>query len=257
MTKIQLLTKFAGTLILFFIQQHLNRVNGWEWDIFFCFMLLHFMWFNGWDVYTERSRRKMDNGAQALVFLVYLSLAMSHYKIKLDDKAAFLNRLEKQDVRVDSYDITDNKLKGYFEIDVTDEQANIIIKSILKSSPKINTVKEMKQKITKAQLAEIIREEMGKMKTKPAAKPEMDEAGSEIMQWISANGQVLSTLGTLIGITSSAVGAAIASQFKAAKAENPDANFKTLVSKAAGKVLGAADAATGTNTPGQGIGGNK
>jgi len=182
---------------------------------------------------------------------------MSHYKIKLDDKAAFLNRLEKQDVRVDSYDIIDNKLKGYFEIDVTDEQANIIIKSILKSSPKINTVKEMKQKITKAQLAEIIREEMSKMKTKPAVKPEMDESTAEIMQWISANSQVLSTLAGLIGITSSAVGAAIASQFKAAKAENPDANFRTLVSKAAGKVLGAADAATGTNTPGQGIGGNR
>ena len=183
---------------------------------------------------------------------------MSHYKIKLDDKAAFLNRLEKQDVRVDSYDIADNKLKGYFEIDVTDEQANTIIKSILKSSPKINTVKEMKTKITKSQLAEIIREEMGKMKAKPATKkPEMDEAANEIMQWISDNGQVLSTLGTLIGITGSAVGAAIASQFKAAKAENPDANFRTLVSKAAGKVLGAADAATGTNTPGQGIGGNR
>jgi hypothetical protein len=182
---------------------------------------------------------------------------MSHYKIKLDDKAAFLNRLEKQDVRVDSYDIIDNKLKGYFEIDVNDERANIIVKSILKSSPKINTVKEMKQKITKAQLAEIIREEMGKMKAKPAVKPEMDEAANEIMQWISDNSQVLSTLGTLIGITGSAVGAAIASQFKAAKAENPGANFKTLVSKAAGKVLGAADAATGVNTPGQGIGGNR
>jgi hypothetical protein len=181
---------------------------------------------------------------------------MSHYKIKLDDKAAFLNRLEKQDVRVDSYDIIDNKLKGYFEIDVEDEQANTIIKSILKSSPKINTVKEMKQKITKAQLAEIIREEMGKMKGQQA-KPEMDEAGSEIMQWIADNSQVLSTLGTLIGITGSAVGAGIASQYKAAKAENPGANFKTLVSKAAAKVLGAADVATGANTPGQGIGGNK
>jgi putative Mn2+ efflux pump MntP len=63
MTKIQLLTKFAGTLILFFLQQYLNKVNGWEWDVFFSFMLLHFMWFNGWDVYTERSRRKMGNGA--------------------------------------------------------------------------------------------------------------------------------------------------------------------------------------------------
>lgn len=181
---------------------------------------------------------------------------MSHYKIKLDDKAAFLNRLEKLDIRVDSYDIIDNKLKGYFEIDVEDEQANTIIKSILKSSPKINTVKEMKQKITKAQLAEIIREEMGKMKGQQA-KPEMDEAGSEIMQWISDNSQVLSTLGTLIGITGSAVGAGIASQFKAAKAENPGASFGTLVSKAAAKVLGAAEKATGADTPGQGIGGYK
>ena len=63
MTKIQLSIKFMGTLILFFIQQYLNKVNGWEWVVFFSFMVLHFMWFNGWDVYTERSRKKMGNGA--------------------------------------------------------------------------------------------------------------------------------------------------------------------------------------------------
>jgi hypothetical protein len=85
---------------------------------------------------------------------------MSDYKIKLEDKAAFLNRLEKQDVAVDSFDIKDNKLKGYFEFTVDDPQANEIIKTILKQSPKINKINEMQKKITKSQLAQIIREEL-------------------------------------------------------------------------------------------------
>jgi len=89
---------------------------------------------------------------------------MSHYKIKLEDKAAFLNRLEKQDIHIGSYDITDNKYEGYFEVDIEDEYANKIIKSILNKSPKINTIKEMRQQITKTQLKQIIREELGKMK---------------------------------------------------------------------------------------------
>ena len=85
---------------------------------------------------------------------------MSDYKIKLEDKAAFLNSLEKQDVAVDSFDIKDNKLKGYFEFTVDDPQANEIIKTILKQSPKINKINEMQKKITKGQLAQIIREEL-------------------------------------------------------------------------------------------------
>jgi hypothetical protein len=85
---------------------------------------------------------------------------MSDYKIKLEDKAAFLNRLEKQGVAVDSFDIKDNKLKGYFEFTVDDPQANEIIKTILKQSPKINKLKEMKQSLTKGQLRQIIREEL-------------------------------------------------------------------------------------------------
>ena len=89
---------------------------------------------------------------------------MSHYKIKLEDKAAFLNRLEKQDIHIGSYDITDNKYEGYFEVDINDESDNDIIKSMLNKSPKINTIKEMKQQITKTQLKQIIREELGKMK---------------------------------------------------------------------------------------------
>jgi hypothetical protein len=41
---------------------------------------------------------------------------MSTYKIKMEDKAALLNRLEKAEVNTDSYNIIDNKMKGYFEI---------------------------------------------------------------------------------------------------------------------------------------------
>jgi len=84
---------------------------------------------------------------------------MSNYKIKLEDKAAFLNRLEKQDIAIDSFDIKDNKLKGYFEFTVDDPQANEIIKTILKQSPKINRLKE----ITKHQLVQIVREELNKL----------------------------------------------------------------------------------------------
>jgi hypothetical protein len=191
---------------------------------------------------------------------------MSHYKIKLDDKAAFLNRLEKQDVRVDSYDITDNKLKGYFEIDVTDEQANIIIKSILKSSPKINTVKEMKQKITKAQLAEIIREEMGKMKGKEkqpvneSVLAAIWQAIQPIIQFISDNATVVQVLTSMALVLGGAGTAAVKSEISRMTKEDP--NFSKLpgkeqFKKAIQSIQGSADAATGTNTPGQGIGGNR
>ena len=36
------------------------------------------------------------------------------YKIKLEDKAALINKLEKIGITVDSYSMVDNKLEGYF-----------------------------------------------------------------------------------------------------------------------------------------------
>jgi len=125
---------------------------------------------------------------------------MSDYKIKLEDKAAFINRLEKQDVAIDSFDIKDNKLKGYFEFTVDDPQANEIIKTILKQSPKINKINEMKTKITKSQLAEIIREELAEagygMKEKEEAVNEVSLA--DPMVWGPALA-LLSTLGLITG----------------------------------------------------------
>jgi hypothetical protein len=78
---------------------------------------------------------------------------MKTYKIKLEDKAAFLNRLEKVGVKVDSYEITDNKLEGYFEFTTTDPVTDNIVKTILKQSPKINRIKEMIRKIVREELS--------------------------------------------------------------------------------------------------------
>jgi hypothetical protein len=78
---------------------------------------------------------------------------MKTYKIKLEDKAAFLNRLEKVGVKVDSYEITDNKLEGYFEFTTTDPITDNIVKTILKQSPKIDRIKEMIRKIVREELS--------------------------------------------------------------------------------------------------------
>ena len=68
---------------------------------------------------------------------------MATFKIKLEDKAAFLNRMEKQGVGLDSTQITDNKLEGYFEANIVEPKQLQVAKGILKQSPKINTIKEM------------------------------------------------------------------------------------------------------------------
>ena len=79
---------------------------------------------------------------------------MKTYKIKLEDKAAFLNRLDKQGIQTDSYDIVDNKLEGYFEFTTTDPITDKMVKTILRQSPKINQLKEL--------LRQLVREELKK-----------------------------------------------------------------------------------------------
>lgn len=86
------------------------------------------------------------------VSLLYLYM-MKTYKIKLEDKAAFLNRLEKVGVEVDSYEIVDDKLKGYFEFTTSDPVTDNIVKTILKQSPKIDQIKEMIRKIVREELS--------------------------------------------------------------------------------------------------------
>lgn len=142
---------------------------------------------------------------------------MSNYKIKLEDKAAFINRLDKAGVEVDSYNIVDDKIKGYFEFTTDDIITDNIVKTILKQSPKINKLKEMeKNKMTKSQLAEIIREEMAKMKKEKVTKKPVkeyiqgQESTIEFGQWVMENYPVLAkALGeTAYQIGSNAVGIA-------------------------------------------------
>jgi uncharacterized protein YdbL (DUF1318 family) len=121
---------------------------------------------------------------------------MSDYKIKLEDKAAFINRLDKQGIGVDSYEIVDNKLKGYFEFTTNDPVTDEIVKTILKQSTKINQLKEM-AKLTKSQLAEIIREELASMK-KSKKKQNLDEINWDVV-------------GPALGVTLPAITAAVAS----------------------------------------------
>ncbi len=75
-----------------------------------------------------------------------------HYKIKLEDKAALLNHMQRVGIAVDSFDITDNKLDNTFEFTVDDSKIVDMINTILKRSPKISQVKE--------QLKAMIREEL-------------------------------------------------------------------------------------------------
>jgi hypothetical protein len=81
-----------------------------------------------------------------------------HYKLKLADKAALLNKFEKVGVKVDNFDIKDNKLDNTFEFDVTDPETISTINAILRKSPKIDTVKE--------HLKQMIREEIKNIRNK-------------------------------------------------------------------------------------------
>jgi 3'-phosphoadenosine 5'-phosphosulfate sulfotransferase len=81
------------------------------------------------------------------------------YKIKLEDKAALLNRMEKAGVGLGSEQITNNKLEGYFEVTVTDPRQIEALKVVVKQSPKIDFIKEQ---LTKAKLREMILQELYK-----------------------------------------------------------------------------------------------
>jgi hypothetical protein len=64
------------------------------------------------------------------------------FKIKSEDKAAFINRLEKVGIPIGNYQIHDDKLDGFFSIEFTDPESINMINRILKDSPKIDVVKE-------------------------------------------------------------------------------------------------------------------
>jgi hypothetical protein len=113
---------------------------------------------------------------------------MATFKFALEDKAAFLNRMEKAGVALDTDQTVDNKLEGTFEVTVDDPKQLEAVKTILKQSPKINTIKEMetkKKKLTKSELKEMVRQELQsvlaeKKKVKDEDKKEKIEEGIDI-----------------------------------------------------------------------------
>lgn len=74
------------------------------------------------------------------------------YNIKMEDKAAFINKAEKLGFEIDSFDIKDNKINNTFSITVNTPQEVEIVKAVLKTSPDINGLKET--------IKQIIREEI-------------------------------------------------------------------------------------------------
>jgi len=180
---------------------------------------------------------------------------MATFKIALEDKAAFLNRMEKAGVALDTDQAVDNKLEGYFEVIVDEPKQLEAVKTILKQSPKINTIQEMenKKKLTKSGLKEMVRQELQsviaeKKKMKGEDKKEkIDEALSpEMMDAIQAIGGFGSLVATAFGIVKAGTMAAkkeIVAKLKA-KGENvPD--DKTLEKLATQAFKGAMDRATG------------
>ena len=164
---------------------------------------------------------------------------MSIFKIKLEDKAAFLNRLEKQGVGLDSTQIIDDKLKGYFEVTIDEPKQLEVAKSILKQSPKINTIKEMenKKKMTKDELKEMVRQELQavlaeKKKVKDEDKEKLDE-NEEVLEESPA-AEILSILAGVAGLGLGS--AAIMKAQDVLKAKKPEL-FKKLqgISGAIGK----------------------
>jgi len=119
---------------------------------------------------------------------IYCQILMDTFKFAFEDKAVFLNRMEKAGVALDTDQIVDNKLEKTFKVTINDSKQLEAVKTILKQSPKINTIKEMetkKKKLTKSELKEMVRQELQsvlaeKKKMKDEDKKDKIEEGIDI-----------------------------------------------------------------------------
>jgi hypothetical protein len=152
-------------------------------------------------------------------------------KIKLEDKAAFLNRMEKQGKAIDSKNIKDDKLKGYFEVTINDPEQERIAKSILKQSPKINTIKEMKKSLTKSELKEMIRQELNEKKKIEDKKKKLDEVTGGL-----DDPNFIAGVATLLGV-GTAVLVPFIKALRSAKSPEEKAQIKKDLKKAIGSQM--------------------
>jgi hypothetical protein len=67
---------------------------------------------------------------------------MKTFKIKSEDKAAFLNRMEKVKSPINTSQIKDIPEEQAFEVNVENPEQIPLIKKVLNQSPKIDLIKE-------------------------------------------------------------------------------------------------------------------
>jgi len=161
---------------------------------------------------------------------------MSVFKIKLEDKAAFLNQMEKAGAELNTNQMVDNKLKGYFEVTIDEPKQLEIAKSILKQSPKINTIKEMenKKKMTKDELKEMVRQELQavlaeKKKVKDEEKKEKIDENEEVSESLLADAAPI--LATLLGVGGTLAASIIADLRKAKTPEEKKQVLQSVASQ--------------------------
>jgi hypothetical protein len=158
---------------------------------------------------------------------------MTVYKIKSEDKAAFLNRLERLKINVSSNDLKnktklqDGNVISWFELTVTDSEHEQQINNIINQSPAINIISEMETKkktMTKDQLKEMVRQELQavlaeKKKVKDEEKKDKLDENEEVLE----ESPIVDILGVLAGI--GGIGLTSAAIMKAQdmlKAKNPE-----------------------------------
>ena len=157
---------------------------------------------------------------------------MATFKIKLEDKAAFLNRMEKAGEGLDTDQAVDNKLEGYFEVTVDEPKQVEAVNTILKQSPKITQMESKKKKMTKDELKEMVRQELQsvlaeKKKAKDEENKEKIDENEEVSENLMADAAPI--LATLLGVGGT-LAASIINDLR--KAKTPEEKKQVLQSVA-------------------------
>jgi hypothetical protein len=185
-------------------------------------------------------------GATSCLTYSYLLIEMTVYKIKSEDKAAFLNRLEKLKINVSSNDLKnktklqDGNVISWFELTVTDSEHEQQINNIINQSPAINIISEMetkKKKMTKDQLKEMVRQELQAVLAEKKKVKDEDKKDKLDENEVLEESPIVDILGILSGVAGLGLGsAAIMKAQDMLKTKNPEL-FKKLqgVSGAIGK----------------------
>ena len=135
---------------------------------------------------------------------------MTTYKIKAEDKAALLNRLEKLNINISSQNLKDKSVLqngavlNYFELIVDNPEQEEQINSILNQSPAINQISEMennKKKLTKDELKEMVRQELqAVLAEKKKIKDEETKAKLDENEEVLEESPIADILGVLAGV---------------------------------------------------------